>query len=267
MAEGRDYLSGPGYTRAAGFGPQQPRRPLPPPVTPPQFQREQPTPPAPPSFTPPSRPQPRHAAPPYQPRQPYQPAPRAPRLSSGNMLALAAGAVVVAASAAAVIVISRTPSRPPAAAAGSTAGPVSAVPGSNGNEYVAGPFTVTLTGIGPLPSRYDAVTESGALIPENCATVTVKNTSASFTGWAAPQVEFVKGRSLSGPVLETDPADPTGGSSGGSSDPLAPGQSQVLYACPQQVSAGTYVQAQLVTVDYGTPDEGTGSGTVVPLKY
>jgi hypothetical protein len=48
---------------------------------------------------------------------------------------------------------------PPSAAA--PGGPVSPVPGSSGNEYVTGPFAVTLKGISPLPAQYDAVTEQG----------------------------------------------------------------------------------------------------------
>jgi hypothetical protein len=164
----------------------------------------------------------------------------------------------------AVLAMRRPPSSPHAPA---TAGPVSPVPGTSGKEYVTGPFTVTLAGIGPLPAKYDAVTPQGQPVPESCAVVDVKNTSAGYTGWVAPHVEFVKGRSLSGQVLETDAADPTGGDSGGSSDPLSPGQSAVLYACPQEVSAGTYVEAQLTSVAYGTPGQGTLSGTTVSLKY
>jgi hypothetical protein len=144
---------------------------------------------------------------------------------------------------------------------------VSAVPGTSDNQYVTGPFTETLKGIGPLPAQYDSETSQGQAIAENCAVVDVRNSSAGYTGWVAPDVEFVKGHSLSGQVLETDAADPTGGSSGGESDQLAPGQSEVLYACPQSVTTATYVEAQLISVSYGTAGEGTIDGTTVELRY
>jgi hypothetical protein len=151
----------------------------------------------------------------------------------------------------------------------STSTPVSAaiapVPGSDSNSYVTGPFTVTMTGVGTLPSKFDSVTESGADIPEGGATLTVKDTSNSFTGWVAPTVEFVKGYSVKGQVLDTDAADPTAGSSGGSSDTLAPGQSETLYAQYQDSYSG-HVEAQLVSVQYGTPGEGTCCGTTVQLQ-
>jgi hypothetical protein len=91
MAEQWEYRHGPGYTSAAGFGPQQQRRPArsQPPAIPPQFRRDEPpAAPPPPSFTPgyqPQRPHPQHqqyqqpawqqpVQQPYQPPvQPYQP--------------------------------------------------------------------------------------------------------------------------------------------------------------------------------------------------
>lgn len=82
------------------------------------------------------------------------------------------------------------------------------------------------------------MTPQGQPVPENCAVVDVKNTSAGYTGWAAPHVEFVKGHNMNGQLLGTDAADPKGGGGGGSSDILAPGQSQVLYACPQNITQG-----------------------------
>jgi hypothetical protein len=141
------------------------------------------------------------------------------------------------------------------------------VPGSHANEYVTGPFQVTLKGIGLLPSQYDAVTTAGKNIPETCAVVDVKNMSNSFTGWVAPSVEFVKGRTLKGQVLDTEAADPDGGSSGGESSQLAPGQSQVLYACPQGVTGETQVESQLVSVQYGTPGQGSLYVPVIRLRY
>jgi hypothetical protein len=155
----------------------------------------------------------------------------------------------------------------PAVTASTSSGPVSAVPGSSNNKYVTGPFTVTMKGIGLLPSKYDSVTEQDKTIPQSCAVVDVKNSSNTFTGWVVTQVEFVKGHSLQGQLLETDAADPTGGSSGGESDPLAPGQSEVLYACPQSITKKTYVEGQLISVSYGSPGQGTIDGTTVQLKY
>ena len=145
--------------------------------------------------------------------------------------------------------------------------PVSAVPGSNDNEYIAGPFTVELKGIGALPTQYDAVNQQGQTVPENCAVVDVKDTSASFRGWVAPDIEFVKGHSLAGQVLGTAAADPSGGSSGGESDTLIPGQSETLYACPSGISNPTYVEAQLISVEYGEPGVGTLNGTMIRLRY
>lgn len=165
---------------------------------------------------------------------------------------------------------SATPAAPsphPSAAASPSQAAVAAVPGTSNNQYVAGPFTVTLRGLGQLPEQYDSVTESGQTIPQTCAVVDVKNTSSGFTGWVAPQVEFVKGHTLAGQVLDTEPADPSGGSDGGESSALAPGQSQRLYACPQRIATRTYVEAQLISVAYGTPGQGTISATVVRLKY
>ena len=181
------------------------------------------------------------------------------------LTALAAAAVIAGCGA-------QAPAPPPpgitAPAAGSAApAPVSPVPGTSDNEYVAGPFTVTFKDIGPLPARYDSVTEQGQVIPENCAVVDVKNTSRGFTGWVSPDVEFVKGHSIRGQVLDTEPGDPTGGGSGGQSDPLAPGQSQTLYACPQGITGRVYVEAQLVSVTYGTPGEGSLGATTLTLKY
>ncbi|HEV3381656.1 MAG TPA: hypothetical protein VG142_11830 [Trebonia sp.] len=144
---------------------------------------------------------------------------------------------------------------------------VSAVPGTSDNEYVTGPFTVKFVDIGPLPTQYDSVTEQGQVIPENCAVVDVKNTSANFTGWVSPDVEFVKGHSIKGQVLDTEPGDPSGGSSGGESSTLAPGQSQTLYACPQGITGSVYVTAQLISVTYGTPDEGALDATTLQLRY
>lgn len=147
------------------------------------------------------------------------------------------------------------------------AAPVNPVPGTSDNEYVAGPFTITFKGIGPLPTQDDEVNEQGQTIPENCAIVDVRNTSNNFTGWVATEVEFVKGHSLKGQVLDTEPADPTGGSSGGQSSSLIPGQSQVLYACAQNITTPVYVEGQLISVTYGTPGEGDLGATTLQLKY
>lgn len=105
MAEQWEYRQGPGYTRAAGFGPQQPR-PVhsQPPATPPQFRRDDPpTAPPPPSFTPgyqsqrpraqyapqqPAwQPQPPPVQQPWQPpvQQPWQP-PKPPRKNRAGLI-------------------------------------------------------------------------------------------------------------------------------------------------------------------------------------
>jgi hypothetical protein len=132
-------------------------------------------------------------------------------------------------------------------------------------EFVTGPFTVTFKDIGPLPTQYDATTEQGQDIAEQCAVT--KNTSNTFTGWVSPQVEFVKGHTLQGQVLGTWAADPTGGSSGGESDRLAPGQSEVLYSCPQVPGTGTtYVEGQLISVSYGTAGQGLDDATTLQLR-
>jgi hypothetical protein len=223
-----------------------------------------------PAFTPqPQRILPRRSPEHLPPRQPqYGPPQRAnwPAARKGLAAVFSLCALALVAGAAALI-LSRPSTGAAAPATAAAAAPVSAVPGSNGNEYVTGPFTVTLKGIGPLPPQYDAVNMQGQRVPENCAVVDVKNTSASYTGWAAPHVEFVKGHSMNGQLLGTAAADPTGGSSGGSSDPLSPGQSEVLYACPQDGTGPVYVQAQLTSITYGTPDQGTLGGTTVQLKY
>lgn len=142
------------------------------------------------------------------------------------------------------------------------------MPGTSDNEYVTGPFTVTFKDIGPLPTQYDATTVQGQVIPEQCAVIDAKNTSNTFTGWVSPQVEFVKGHTLQGQVLGTWPADPTGGSSGGESDQLAPGQSEVLYSCPQvRLAESTYVEGQLISVSYGTAGQGLDEATTLQLRY
>lgn len=146
-----------------------------------------------------------------------------------------------------------TASAPPA--------PVAAIPGTNDNAYQAGPFKVQMKELVTLPAKIDYEDKHPKCVP-----VDVTNTSNTFTGWVAPAVEFVAGHSLKGKLLDTEAADPTGGDSGGSSDTLAPGQSQVLYACPQ-VAKGQYATIQLTKVSYGTPDEGTLDGTTVRLKF
>ncbi len=93
---------------------------------------------------------------------------------------------------------------------------------------MTGPFTVTMTtGVTELPSQFDEVTELGQNIPEYGSVITVKNTSNSFSGWVGPEVEYVEGHSVQGQVLDTETADPTAGSSGGQSDNLVPGQSEL----------------------------------------
>ena len=165
--------------------------------------------------------------------------------------------------------VQATASAPPAVAAStSAAAAVGAVPGSDGNEYKAGPFDVRLVqGITRLPSRYDAVTESGQDIPEYGSVVVVKNISRSFTGWVAPEIEYVKGHSIKGEVVDTETADPTAGSGGGQSDTLAPGQSETLYAQYQGSYRDGYVDAQLIQVQYGAAGTGSMDATRVQLKY
>jgi hypothetical protein len=148
-----------------------------------------------------------------------------------------------------------------------TPAPVAAVPGTSGNEYKAGPFDVHLTkGITRLPARYDAVTEQGKDIPGYGSVVVVRNISRDFTGWVSPELEYVKGHSVKGEIVDTEAADPYAGSGGGRSDPLAPGQSETLYAQYQGSYRG-YVSAQLIQVQYGAPGTGGLDATTVRLRY
>lgn len=145
---------------------------------------------------------------------------------------------------------------------------VAAVPGTNDNQYDTGPFTVTMKPkVQFLPTDDDAYDTNGNPVPQQCVVVDVKNTSNDFTGWIAPSVEFVKGHSVHGQLLDTEAGDPDGGSSGGESSNLAPGQSQVLYACPVDIPKRVYATFQLTQVSYGTPDQGTIDATTVRLKY
>jgi hypothetical protein len=141
------------------------------------------------------------------------------------------------------------------------------VPGTSDNEYVTGPFTVKMTtGITELPSRFDEVTESGQNIPAYGSVIVVKDTSNSFAGWVGPRVEYVKGHSIQGEVIDTETADPDAGDSGGQSDNLAPRQSETLYAKFQGSYHG-YVTAQLIRVSYGATGTPGMNATVVQLKY
>lgn len=170
-----------------------------------------------------------------------------------------------------------TADTPPAAAStipGITPAPASpsaavpAVPGTGNNEYRAGPFDVHLTkGITRLPTRYDSVTETGKDIPGYGSVVVVTNISRDFTGWVAPGIEYVKGHSVRGEVVDTETADPAASSSGGRSDTLAPGQSGTLYAQYRGSYQGGYVSAQLTQVQYGAAGTGTLDATTVQLRY
>lgn len=116
------------------------------------------------------------------------------------------------------------PATPPTPGTSTTATPV---PGTNSNQYAAGPFTITLQN--GLP--FDAT------VQEQVADVVVKNTSTSFTGTANPTVEF----SQNGAVL---------GSNSEASAVLAPGQSETV-AVPYTFSSQGYVSTQLTDLFYG----------------
>lgn len=156
---------------------------------------------------------------------------------------------------------------PAAVSAPATPSAVSAVPGSSNNKYVTGPFTVTMTaGLVKLPREFDGTTATGQDIPEYGTVIVVKDTSAAFTGWVGPQVEYVKGHSLKGSIVDTATADPDAGGDGGQSDDLAPGQSETLYA-QYQGSATGYIDAQLIAVSYAPSGTAGLDATTVQLKY
>lgn len=155
----------------------------------------------------------------------------------------------------------------PAAASPAVPAAVSAVPGSSNNEYVTGPFTVTMTaGLVKLPAQFDGTTATGQDIPEYGSVIVVKDTSATFTGWVGPQVEYVKGHSIKGSIVDTATADPDAGGDGGQSDNLAPGQSETLYAQYQGAATG-YIDAQLISVGYAPSGTAGLDATIVQLKY
>lgn len=117
---------------------------------------------------------------------------------------------------------------------------VAAVAGSHDNEYKAGPFTVTM-----LPKPYD-------FQGQECPQVEIKNTSNGFTGWADVQVEFVKGHSVTGQVLDTE--NSTGETGTDSWQTLAPGQSVTDDDCPTTTYTG-YMTYQMVSMTYGQPGD------------
>jgi hypothetical protein len=159
MAEQWEYRQGPGYTSAAGFGPQQRPARSQPPATPPQFRRDEP--PAaspPPSFTPgyqPQRPRPQYQQPawqqpvqqpwqlPVQPyrapaQQPWQP-PKPPRKNRAGLIGCASlSGVVFVILLAVALSTSPSSSTPPAAQTGTSAtqpeGAPSPAQASSGNS-------------------------------------------------------------------------------------------------------------------------------------
>jgi hypothetical protein len=192
-------------------------------------------------------------------------------ITTRKAAALAAIAVTAGGLAACGTTVAKAPAGAPTAftPATSPAAPsaVGAVKGSGNNKYVTGPFTVTMTaGMVRLPSRFDSTTESGQDIPEYGSVIVVKDTSATFAGWVGPQVEYVKGHSLRGQIVDTEAADPEAGGYGGQSDNLAPGQSETLYAQYSGTVTG-YIDAQLTTVNYGATGTPGLSATIVHLKY
>jgi|HubBroStandDraft_6_1064221.scaffolds.fasta_scaffold313126_2 hypothetical protein len=113
-----------------------------------------------------------------------------------------------------------------------TVGPVQAVPGSNNNEYKAGPFDVKLVqGMTQAPGQDANGYAYGA-------EVQVTNISNTFTGAAQVGVEFSQNGQVLGSGDATD-----------STAQLAPGQSQEVWA-PYTYSNTGYVSTQMVTLTY-----------------
>ena len=187
---------------------------------------------------------------------------------AATALALAAIALTAAVGCTATKTVTRPSSTVTVTASTPADTAVSAVPGTSNNEYKAGPFDVRLVqGITKLPSRFNAVAESGKDIPEYGSVVVVKNISQDFTGWVSPDLEYVKGHSVKGEVVDRETADPDAGGGGGLSDPLAPGQSETLYAQYQGTYQGSYVDAQLIQVQYGAAGTGRIDAPTLQLKY
>lgn len=176
------------------------------------------------------------------------------RLGLLAVTTLAAGLVLTACSTKAVPPAGQTPAPMPTSV---TPAPVSAIPGTHDNSYQVGPFKVTLTAVGKLPFTSLGDTLYGA-------TMIVQNTSKNFTGWVLPSVEFIKGYSITGQVLESDDAG-TQTSAGTGSDKLSSGYLETLYAVYQGSYTG-HVDVALTQVEYSKTAPGTPGWTTVQLK-
>jgi hypothetical protein len=120
-------------------------------------------------------------------------------------------------------------------------GLLKAVPGSDNNTYIVGPFKVAMVG------SFRQATPLGGSSPQQATEVHVTNVSRSFTGSVEPTVEYVQGHSLKGPVVDTETAD-----SPASASPvtLSPGQSATLYAFPSLPSPHASYTFAMTQVSY-----------------
>jgi hypothetical protein len=138
------------------------------------------------------------------------------------------------------------------------------VPGSDGNKYIVGPFTITmLSGETKLPASDSCGDGPGATL---AIPVTVADTSSSVSGYAIPELEFVKGHSIKGPIAGTaDAGDTEYGCSGGGEN-LDPGQSQELYAPIPPLPHGYYTWQLTNVTWFNAAVSGANLGTTVHLE-
>jgi hypothetical protein len=143
-------------------------------------------------------------------------------------------------------------------------GEAAPVPGSDGNKYVVGPFTITmLPGETKLPASDSCGSGPGATL---AIPVTVADTSDSVSGYAIPELEFVKGHSLKGQVVTTADAGSADSGCSGGGDNLDPGQSRTLYA-PVPPLPRAYYTWQLTSVTwFNAAISGANLGTTVHLE-
>jgi hypothetical protein len=121
-------------------------------------------------------------------------------------------------------------------------GLLKAVPGTDNNTYVVGPFKVREV------ASFREATPFGGGERQPATEVRVTNISKSFTGSAEPTVEYVQGHSLEGQVVDTETANSL---QGGLGEPkLSPGQSEILYAFPTLPSPRAYYTFALTEVSY-----------------
>jgi hypothetical protein len=121
-------------------------------------------------------------------------------------------------------------------------GLLKAVPGSDNNTYVVGPFKVSQV------RGFQRATPPDGDAPQVATEIRVTNVSKSFTGSAEPTVEYVQGHSLKGPVVDTETANGLHTDVGEPS--LSPGQSEVLYAFPSLPSPHAYYTFAMTQVTY-----------------